>query len=337
MILNFYLIIALTIIQSDSSNLNWTQHNRVTDAHLRGLSVVNDEVVWASGTKGTVIKTTNGGKKWSVFVIPDCEELDFRDIYAFDDQTAVVLSAGEIARFYRTDNDGTSWNLVYENTSKGIFFDGMDFRNEKEGIAYSDPIDGKWFLVKTEDGGKSWKKMDTSTLPDMLKGEAGYAASGTGLVYQDDHIWITGGSPEKARVFHSEDNGVTWSVADTPLQNGEGKGVFSMVFIDENNGVAVGGSYVDSENKNGNCATTSDGGKTWQLVETNQPAGYRSCVAVHLNKNLLISVGRNGADYSHDLGKTWTFISPDAYYTCKFGKNKLWATGKGGKIGVIDL
>ena len=35
-----------------------------TNSSLRGLSVVNDNVVWVSGSNGTVGRTTNGGKTW---------------------------------------------------------------------------------------------------------------------------------------------------------------------------------------------------------------------------------------------------------------------------------
>jgi hypothetical protein len=45
-------------------------------------------------------------------------------------------------------------------------------------------------------------------------------------------------------VFRSNDGGVTWKVADTPIMTGVASaGIFSLAFSDEKNGVAVGGDY----------------------------------------------------------------------------------------------
>ena len=51
-----------------------------TNASLRGLSVVNDNVVWVSGSNGTVGKTTNGGKNWKWFTVKGFEKKEYRSI-----------------------------------------------------------------------------------------------------------------------------------------------------------------------------------------------------------------------------------------------------------------
>src|SRR4029078_3730005 len=60
-----------------------------TKISIRGLSVVNDNVVWVSGSDGTVGKTTNGGRTWKWITVKGFEKNDFRDIEAFDAATAV--------------------------------------------------------------------------------------------------------------------------------------------------------------------------------------------------------------------------------------------------------
>ena len=303
--------------------------------HLRGLCVVNDKVVWASGANGTFLQTKNGGKKWKVGTIPHAAHLDFRDIHAFDANNAMVLSAGEEAAIYKTNDAGTTWKRSYHNTQEGVFFDGMDFADEQRGAAFSDPIDGKLLIIQTKDGGNTWQNVPTESLPDCLKGEAGYAASGTGIVYKGNQIWIATGGGAKARVFHSANDGKTWNAYDTPMVTGNGKGIFSMTMLDELNGVVVGGSYIDSTNQVANCAITADGGKTWELVEKEQPNGYRSCVA---NANdLLVAVGRTGIDFSKDKGRTWKIFSHTGYYACGIGEKYLYAVGKGGKMAKIKL
>ncbi|MFL6373085.1 MAG: oxidoreductase, partial [Pyrinomonadaceae bacterium] len=58
----------------------WVRQTVNTTASFRGLAVVNEKIVWASGTGGTVIRTIDGGKTWNVIIVPGAEKLDFRDI-----------------------------------------------------------------------------------------------------------------------------------------------------------------------------------------------------------------------------------------------------------------
>src|SRR5215813_5378152 len=60
-----------------------------TNTSLRGLSVVNDNVVWVSGSNGTVGRTTNGGKNWKWVTVKGFEKNEFRDIEGFDGATAL--------------------------------------------------------------------------------------------------------------------------------------------------------------------------------------------------------------------------------------------------------
>ena len=54
---------------------------------------MSKNVVWASGTKGTIFKTTDGGKIWLQVGLPLEPSLDFRDIEAMDNRTAYAMSA----------------------------------------------------------------------------------------------------------------------------------------------------------------------------------------------------------------------------------------------------
>ena len=194
---------------------DWQSYPRVTDASLRGIWVVNDKVAWASGSKGTFLKTTNG-KDWKADTIAGATGLDFRDIHAFNENVAYVISAGEIAKIFKTTDGGKSWQQQYFNDSEGVFFDGLTYKDTNNGIAYSDPIDGKWLLIKTEDG-QNWEQIPSENLPPMTKDEAGFAASGTGICNVDNNVWIASGNGEKSRVFRSEDWGKTWEVFELSL------------------------------------------------------------------------------------------------------------------------
>src|SRR5688572_30275212 len=73
----------------------WEPQAVPTRASFRGLSVVDANVVWASGSRATIVRTTDGGRTWTVDSIRGKDSLDLRDIHAFDARTAVAISAGE--------------------------------------------------------------------------------------------------------------------------------------------------------------------------------------------------------------------------------------------------
>src|SRR4029077_12832200 len=109
-------ILPLLLLLVGVANAQWEKLPVPTTASLRGLSVVSEKVVWASGTGGTVLRTVDGGKNWSAMIVPGAEKLDFRGIRAFDDKTAVILSSGKAedgqARIYRTTDAGKTWKQV---------------------------------------------------------------------------------------------------------------------------------------------------------------------------------------------------------------------------------
>ncbi len=321
-----------------------------SEASFRGLSVVSSDIVWASGSGGTVIRTTDGGKSFEAVNIPGAEDLDFRDIEAFSEKVAVAISAGNPAKAYRTEDGGKNWTLVYEKSHEKVFFDSMAFWNAQDanssnGIAFSDPIDGKLFLIRTSDGGRTWTAPKGDERPAALEGEAGFAASGTCLtVLGEKHVWIglggkTGGDDEKskARVAMSHDGGATWQHANTCLASSESAGIFSLVFADSKTGVAVGGDYLDPKDDSGNVAITSDGGVTWSHAEK-RPDGFRSAVDVveKNGKRIWIttgeSSGKGGIDYSIDDGKTWQPVTDSPFHTARFSPDgsTCWMTGADG-------
>lgn len=313
-------------------NPQWELFESPAQSHWRGLDVINDNVVWLSGSDGRYARTTDGGKTWNTGVLPNSDSLQFRDIEAFNKNAAIVVSAGSPGRIYRTDDGGDTWNLQFEDTTPEIFLDGIDFWDEQNGICYGDPISGFWTILKTTNGGETWIRLDSTQVPPAPDGAGSYAASGTGIVLLDGGIgWIATGGPNASQVLRTNDYGESWSVTETPMRLGQGAGIFSIAFAGPQVGVAVGGDYVDSTSIEKNCARTTNGGKTWKLV-SRSPNGYRSCVAVHPKYKIWVAVGRTGAEFSGDVGDTWSYLSKEAFYSCKFSDDYLWASGRNGKV-----
>ena len=194
----------------------WKQQKSGTEVQLRGISAVSDKVAWASGAKGTVLRTIDGGETWQRMDIVGAENLDFRDIQAFDQNTAYVLSIGEgdKSRIYKTTDGGRVWQRQFTNYNPNAFYDCFAFWDRNHGIALSDSVDGKFPLITTTDG-MSWDPVVVKKMPDALPKEGAFAASGTCVaVFGKNDVWFATGGPA-ARVFHSSDRGVNWIVAGT--------------------------------------------------------------------------------------------------------------------------
>jgi photosystem II stability/assembly factor-like uncharacterized protein len=312
----------------------WQPQESNVDVPLRGISAVSNMVAWASGAKGTVLRTTDGGKKWLKMDVVGADDLDFRDIQAFDENTAYVLSIGEgeKSRIYKTTDGGKIWQRQFTNYNSNAFYDCFAFWDSTHGIAMSDSVDGKFPLIATSDGA-TWDPVPVKKMPDALPKEGAFAASGTCIAtFGKNDVWFATGGPA-ARVFHSADRGVNWTVAETPIIHGAAtQGIFSLVFWSAKDGMAVGGDYKEPAKAGANVAITHDGGKSWTLT-TLQPQGYRSAVGVFGGIKLhLLVVGTSGAEDSGDFGRSWQHQDDGDYNAVSFAGLLGWAVGPAGRI-----
>ncbi|MFE7121358.1 WD40/YVTN/BNR-like repeat-containing protein, partial [Streptomyces sp. NPDC057654] len=221
-------------VPSAAGPLSWRATPSGTDARLRGLAAVSRSAAWAAGTKGTVLRTLDGGRHWRDVSPSGAGELEFRDIEAFDTRRAVALSIGEGAasRVFRTDDGGTTWTESFRNADPRAFYDCMTFFDRRNGIALGDPVDGKYRVLATRDGGRNWRVLPSDGMPPAQPGEAAFAASGQCLVSAGPRdAWIATGGAAASRVFHSTDRGRTWTVAEAPLPAGDpARGAFALAF-----------------------------------------------------------------------------------------------------------
>jgi photosystem II stability/assembly factor-like uncharacterized protein len=328
----------LSVLCAADAEAQWAAQASGTQVRLRGVSAVSREVAWASGDRGTYARTTDGGRTWRAGVVPGAEELDFRDVDAFDAETAYLLAIGpgEKSRIYKTTDGGRTWVMQFQNKRPAAFFDSMAFWDRDRGIAVSDPVGGRFLIVKTTDGGRTWTESPPEGMPPALEGEGAFAASGTCIaVWGKAHAWFGTGGPKGARVFRTRDGGRTWEAAATPLVSGTAAGVFSVAFTDARRGVIVGGDYTKEQEAGANVAVTHDGGKTWALSAGRRPNGYRSCVVVVRRGKAaaLVAVGPNGSDYSLDGGRSWVAHGAEGFHSASFfNASAGWAVGEGGRI-----
>jgi photosystem II stability/assembly factor-like uncharacterized protein len=324
----------------------WINQVSGVTARLRGVSAVSDSVAWASGSANTVLRTDDGGAHWIKLALPPdmmTPTLDFRDIHALDTRSAYLLSIGEstASRIFKTNDAGLHWQLQYMNKDPKGFLDAMGFWDKENGLVIGDSIDGHIQILITSDGGANWTKVPDAALPPALPNEGAFSASGSNIaVIARDDAWIA----MNARVLHTADRGKTWTVSDAPLPGSASAGIFSIAFRDTLHGVIVGGDYKAEDAAVNNIATTSDGGRTWTLVQGRGLSGFRSAVKYLPNGTAtLIAVGPTGADISRDDGATW---SPLAYPTGTGGFDAIsfgaglaagWASGNKGAVAHLKF
>ena len=312
----------------------WQAQDSGVAVELRGLSVVSDRVAWASGAKGTVIRTVDGAH-WAAVNVPDAA-IDLRDIHAVDADTAIAMGAGPGAasRIYRTADGGATWQPIVTNTVPAGFWDALAFWDARRGLLFGDPVDGKFQVYATDDGGASWRARPARGL-DALAGEGAFAASGTCLaVAGDNDAWIVTGSAAAARAFHSTDGGSTWQAAVLPIPAGApSRGAFSVAFLNTRTGMAAGGDYRAPNLGTVNGARSVDGGATWQAAAI-LPSGFMSVLAtVPGAPSTIVAAGLAGSGYSVDAGLTWKVLGSVPVNTVGFASGTAgWAVGPKGLV-----
>lgn len=318
----------------------WIVQTSGIDTNLRGVSVASfhagdgaaHSAVWASGSHGVILRSPSTSGPWVQLHVSGAESLDFRGIQALDDRTAYVMSSGEgdKSRIYKTLDGGQNWALQYTGSRPTFFLDALVCDSPAHCLALSDPVDNRFVILATSDGGEHWRPLAEDSMPLALKDEGAFAASGTCLaIYGNDIYFVTGGPA--ARLFHSPDMGRMWSAIPLPIVSGNAAaGAFSIARRGRNM-VVVGGDYKNPERNDRVAAYSHNAGRTWKLAKQ-PPAGYRSGVA-WLDDHTVAAVGPTGEEISMDGGVHWKPNSSlDLNAVAALSLSDAWAIGPKGSI-----
>jgi photosystem II stability/assembly factor-like uncharacterized protein len=326
---------------------------------LIAVSPVDSHVVWAAGTGGTFVVTTNGGDTWTSGVVPGAENDQFRDVQGVSDKVAYLMSIGNNTtdfKIYKTVDGGANWTIEFTNETANAFYDCMAFWGPHRGIAHSDSVNGVFPDIRTTDG-TNWESI-SANMPPALGGEASFAASGTCIATEGEkNAWITTGGSTVARILATRDGGDTWNAYDTPLVSSPSAGGISVAFRDHRNGILGGGDL--SSNTSAQTATSNDGGQTWTLTNTPPVQGAIFCLAYvnggryghenesdrELERAVVITTETQPnftsgeAAFTPDEGRTW-FTMPDVsgYWAVAFANPHAgWFVGNNGQILKISF
>jgi photosystem II stability/assembly factor-like uncharacterized protein len=372
----FRLVLTITCVTlcSSTANAQWFLQESQTSADLRGINALNEDVAWASGTDGIILRTTDGGEHWQTCVTPTgAEHLDFRGIQGFDAHSAIVMSSGKgaLSRLYKTTDDCRSWRLILTNPDPDGFWDAVKFmiwekaRPYRTGVLYGDPVRGEFVEFLTYDFGESWSR--SQERPSARPGESLFAASNSSLLDgSSGTLIVTGGvsgsrsRTEQYNFRHDPHVPYRFVGGDIPLAISETGGAFSVAtslageapvpsggkWIGGVYGlpvtlVAVGGDFRRPESSKGTAAFTIDGGQHW-TESKKPPHGYRSSVVYDNSAKVWIAVGPNGTDISTDDGRNWQALLPNAAMHEPVDADRNWnaislpfVVGPHGRIGTL--
>ncbi|MFZ0735047.1 MAG: hypothetical protein WAM79_22210 [Candidatus Sulfotelmatobacter sp.] len=326
---------------------------------LIAVSPVNSQVVWAAGTGGTYVLTTDGGNTWKAGVVPGAEALEFRDVQGVSANVAYLMSIGNNTtdfRIYKTSDGGATWNMQFENQTANAFYDCFAFWTPNRGVAHSDSVNGVFPDIRTSNGQK-WNSI-SANMPPALTGEASFSSSGTCITTQgDSNAWITTGGATTSRILATTDSGNTWNAYDTPLFSSASAGGLSVAFRDAMNGIVGGGDL--SVNYRIQAATSDDGGQTWTLTKKPPIGGTIFCLAYANGMTLNSGATMNhsydrtvvitaeaapnftsgAAAWTPDEGQTWYRLSgASGYWAVAFANPHAgWFVGNNGQILKISF
>ncbi len=315
---------------------------------VRALAVPNLNTIWASGSKGSIAKSVNGGTDFEWMQVKGYETRDFRSIHAWDDKQAIIVAVAAPAIILKTKDGGTSWYKVYENADTLMFLDAIHFKDASNGLVVGDPISNHIFLLSTVDKGEHWNEIPSSYFKTPLeKGEAFFASSGSNIAQlSKEDFLVSGGLRSRLWI-----NGLAMDIPI--LQGGTSTGANSMAISPNGNNIMiVGGDFMKDTSRlqnavglklfikpNSNQKWQSEKIPYWKIDElAGLPNGYRSGVE-YITNTILIACGTSGVDISMNKGKSWDLISTESFHVVRKQPTTkaFFLAGGGGRIGYYRI
>lgn len=307
------LIILIFSLYGFAQNNQWEQIPANICYSLYSASVVDENTVWIGGDFGFVVRTKDSGKSWNVFK-PFNKSI--YNIFASSINKCFVAGSGDDqAQIFRTIDGGRNWEKVYEVNAKDAFINFIYMFDDINGYVEGDPINGKFLLLKTTDGGSSWQ--NAASVP-ANEGQVGYNNS---MFWLGQYGWFGGND---SSIYLSKNQGMTWKRIQVNL-----KKIWGICFIDSLNGILCGKDTV--------LYASHDGGESWQAIKIPKLEYYPSAVSM-TDKNTIWYLSGNKIYRSPDSGNTWEMTCEAdrfiRYMQIKKIDNNIigWAVGNDGLV-----
>ncbi len=196
------------------------------------------------GEFGTILKTTDAGKSWTIVESKTTENL--QKVAFIDDKNGFII--GQKGALLLTYNGGASWMVKSLNTYSKLV--DMHFVNSTTGFILTERTD----LFKTDDGGRNWSKIQLPTREQLRAMDFSNLNNGVIIANRND-------------LLRSTDGGNTWSVIS--LKTSTNPVIKSSYFSDIQ---TFDNTIVLCSKKN--LFFSTDYGKNWITQEANSKSGY---------------------------------------------------------------
>jgi photosystem II stability/assembly factor-like uncharacterized protein len=335
---------AIASVSRATDGPSWSPVTTPGAGPFRGIAAVSHEVAWVGGDNGELWRTTDGGSTWQDVAPPDSTGLGFRQIVPLDRGNVVLFARGGVddpdgpepslaARIFVSGDNGRTWRLSFVNQDPAAFYDCLDmFADGRHGLAVSDPVDGRFRILATADGGRSWRVRPRTGMPAAIDGEYALASGRCLQTAGPREVWF-GSAFAAARIFHSTNRGETWTAVDSTIapDTVDGAGVFALAARGREPLIAVGGGFTDI-GLGTDAAAFSLNGRAWRAGGVT--GGLRASVAwVAGHPGMAVSGGFNGTDITLDGGRTWTTFSSLPYGAISCADDgTCWGTGEDGTV-----
>lgn len=292
----------------------WFEQNTGLGEYLTDVEFINENIGYAIGEGGKVIKTTDGGTTWTQQNISTTALL--YDSYFLTDQKGwICTSEGYV---FKTTDGGTNWIGVGVLSSGSLI--AIDFISATTGFVVGDNFTSGFVeIYKTADAGSSWSAINpplgmSSVLDiefiDDLKGfvldyyDLYYTSDGglswvlisdisgsiqlSRIEMLDSQIgWITG---VNGVIFKTTNGGLNWLQQTSPVTSA----LWGISIIDMNNVFVAG--------QNGTIISTADGGANW--VVHSVPTIVELAAVSAVNLEAAWTCGENGKIYRINTDNT---------------------------------
>jgi len=336
-ILFAFLILCQNSFAQNSGNNSIKILSQKKGVSIRGMAVPNKNTIWASGSKGSIAKSVNGGSEFEWLQVKGYESRDFRSIHAWDDKEAIIVAVASPALILKTKDGGATWYKVYENSDTLMFLDAIHFKDSSNGLVVGDPINNQIFLLSSNDKGENWNEVPSSYFKTPLeKGEAFFASSGSNIAQLSKADFLVSGGLRSRLWINGE------AINIPIIQGGKTTGANSMAIAPNgNNLMIVGGDFMKDTSRLQNAVGLKQllRKSKWVISRSlGHPNGYRSGVE-YITDSILIACGTTGVDISINQGKSWELISTESFHVVRKQPNTkaVFLAGAGGRIGYYNI
>ena len=310
-------ILLLVLFCFQAAKADWVRQNANTFAWLYDVYFLNEKTGWISGSGGTLLTTSDGGKNWKKQI--GITEDAIRQVYFSDERNGWLLCERNIynrgsnssSYLLKTSDGGRSWDRmeIVENGRERIVKIFFDDKNNSFAIGES----GAFYALPGS--AEKWKKRQSPIRYLLLDG----------LFTDASHAVIVGAG---GSIIFTEDAGTTWNKSNV---FGDAKGKFySVFFIDQKIGWTAGAE--------GRIFQTTSGGKTWREQKSGVTANLTGITFTNAKEGW--AIGEEGTILqTKTAGSQWTPFNVKIKHKLEkifFVGKKGWIVGFGGTILSTD-